>query len=251
MPTLDAIYNQSQADVDTFVSQFDGEIEKVFERVKRIAQANLAGLSQDDILRYEFIWRQSLEQAGYYTLVNDLIDTQFDSIYSGTLKAFDAGGLKTAFTVDDANKIQILKQMKRDFFIRLGDDVGLSVKRELYKYAISNASLDTMTAGISETLAGSNLAKYSQTYARTAIAGFQQEVIDLRSADINEGVWVYVGVNDGRTRDFCRHVLRRNRYYDDSDKSRIENDQDRAYNCRHRFYKMDKQEAEANGYKGN
>lgn len=251
MPTLDAIYNQSQRDVDTFVSQFDGEIEKVFERVKRIAQANLAGLGQDDILRYEFIWRQSLEQAGYYTLVNDLIDTQFDSIYSGTLKAFDAGGLKTAFTVDDANKIQILKQMKRDFFIRLGDDVGLSVKRELYKYAISNASLDTMTAGISETLAGSNLAKYSQTYARTAIAGFQQEVIDLRSADINEGVWVYVGVNDGRTRDFCRHVLRRNRYYDDSDKSRIENDQDRAYNCRHRFYKMDKQEAEANGYKGN
>jgi hypothetical protein len=251
MPTLDAIYNQSQREVDTFVSQFDGEIEKVFERVKRIAQANLAGLGQDDILRYEFIWRQSLEQAGYYTLVNDLIDTQFDSIYSGTLKAFDAGGLKTAFTVDDANKIQILKQMKRDFFIRLGDDVGLSVKRELYKYAISNASLDTMTAGISETLAGSNLAKYSQTYARTAIAGFQQEVIDLRSADINEGVWVYVGVNDGRTRDFCRHVLRRNRYYDDSDKSRIENDQDRAYNCRHRFYKMDKQEAEANGYKGN
>jgi hypothetical protein len=251
MPTLDAIYNQSQREVDTFVSQFDGEIEKVFERVKRIAQANLAGLGQDDILKYEFIWRQSLEQAGYYTLVNDLIDTQFDSIYSGTLKAFDAGGLKTAFTVDDANKIQILKQMKRDFFIRLGDDVGLSVKRELYKYAISNASLDTMTAGISETLAGSNLAKYSQTYARTAIAGFQQEVIDLRSADINEGVWVYVGVNDGRTRDFCRHVLRRNRYYDDSDKSRIENDQDRAYNCRHRFYKMDKQEAEANGYKGN
>ena len=251
MPTLDAIYNQSQADVDTFVSQFDGEIEKVFERVKRIAQANLAGLGQDDILRYEFIWRQSLGQAGYYTLVNDLIDTQFDSIYSGTLKAFDAGGLKTAFTVQDAQKIQILKQMKRDFFIRLADDVGLSVKRELYKYAISNASLDTMTAGISETLAGSNLAKYSKTYARTAIKDFQQEVIDLRAADIDGGVWVYVGVNDGRTRDFCRHVLKRNKFYDDGAKSRIENDEDREYNCRHRFYKMSEEDAIADGYKSN
>jgi len=251
MPTLDAIYNQSQKEVDAFVRQFEGEMEKVFDRVRRIAQANLAGLSPDDVLQYEFVWRQSLKEAGYYTLVNDLIDTQFDKIYSGTLQAFEAGGLSTAFTTDDATKIQILKQMKRDFFIRLGDDVGLSVKRELYKYVISDASLNTMTAGIAQTLDGSNLAKYSNTYARTAIGAFQQEVIDLRAADIEDGVWVYVGVNDGRTRRFCRHVLKRNRYYDDSDKSRIENDQDRAYNCRHRFYKMDKEEAESNGYKGN
>jgi len=231
MPTLDAIYNQSQSEVDAFVRQFDGEIEKVFERVRRIAQANLAGLSPDDVLQYEFVWRQSLKEAGYYVLINDLIDKQFDSIYAGTLQAFDAG--------------------ERDFFIRLGDDVGLSVKRELYKYVISDASVDTMTAGIAQTLDGSDLAKYSQTYARTAIKDFQQEVIDLRAADIEDGVWVYVGVNDGRTRDFCRNVLKRNRYYNDSRKSRIENDQDRAYNCRHRFYKMDKEEAIANGYKGN
>jgi hypothetical protein len=251
MPTLDAIYNQSQKEVDAFVRQFDGEIEKVFDRVRRIAQANLAGLSPDDVLQYEFVWRQSLKEAGYYVLINDLIDKQFDSIYAGTLQAFDAGGLKTAFTASDATKIQLLKQMKRDFFIRLGDDVGLSVKRELYKYVISDASVDTMTAGIAQTLEGSNLAKYSQTYARTAIKDFQQEVIDLRAADIEDGVWVYVGVNDGKTRRFCRNVLKRNRYYDDSDKSRIENDSDRAYNCRHRFYKMDKEEAEDSGYKGN
>ncbi len=251
MPTLDAIYNQSQSEVDAFVRQFDGEIEKVFERVRRIAQANLAGLSPDDVLQYEFVWRQSLKEAGYYVLINDLIDKQFDSIYAGTLQAFDAGGLSTAFTTSDATKIQLLKQMKRDFFIRLGDDVGLSVKRELYKYVISDASVDTMTAGIAQTLEGSNLAKYSQTYARTAIGEFQQEVIDLRSSDIDEGVWIYVGVNDGHTRDFCRRVLNRNKFYDDSDKSRIENDQDRAYNCRHRFYKISEERAEERGYKSN
>lgn len=248
MPTLDAIYNQSQADIDKFIKQFDGEIEQVFDRVRRIAQAKLAGLSTDDVLQYEFIWRQSLKEAGYYVLVNELIDTQFDSIYAGTLQAFEAGGLKTAFTTDDATKIQILKSMKRDFFIRLGDDVGLTVKRELYKHVISDASVDTMATGIAQTLEGSNLAKYSQTYARTAIGEFQQEVIDLRATDIDEGVWVYVGANDGKTRRFCRNVLKRNKCYDDGDKSRIENDSDRAYNCRHRFYKMSKEEAESNGY---
>lgn len=249
MPTLDAIHNQSQADIDRFIKQFDGEVEKVFERVRRIAQANLSGLSPDDVLEYEFIWREALREAGYYQVVNDLIDTQFDSIYAGTIQAFETGGLSTAFTTDDATKIQMLKQMKRDFFIRLGDDVGLAVKRELYKYVISDASVDTMATGIANTLEGSNLAKYSKTYARTAIKDFQQEVIDLRAADIDEGVWVYVGVNDGRTRDFCRNVLKRNRCYNDSQKSRIENDPDREYNCRHRFYKMSKEEAEANGYK--
>lgn len=249
MPTLDAIHNQSQADIDRFIKQFDGEVEKVFERVRRIAQANLSGLSPDDVLEYEFIWREALREAGYYQVVNDLIDTQFDSIYAGTIQAFETGGLSTAFTTDDATKIQMLKQMKRDFFIRLGDDVGLAVKRELYKYVISDASVDTMATGIANTLEGSNLAKYSKTYARTAIKDFQQEVIDLRAADIDEGVWVYVGVNDGRTRDFCRNVLKRNRCYNDSQKSRIENDPDREYNCRHRFYKMSKEEAKANGYK--
>ena len=64
MPTLDAIYNQSQSEVDAFIRQFDGEMEKVFERVRRIANAQLAGLSQDDILKYEFVWRKSLQDAG-------------------------------------------------------------------------------------------------------------------------------------------------------------------------------------------
>lgn len=251
MPTLDAIYNQSQGDVNKFVKQFDGEMEKVFERVKRIAQANLAGLSQDDVLKYEFVWRESLKEAGYYVLVDDLIDKQFDGIYSGTLQAFEAGGLKTAFTIDDAKKIQILKQMKRDFFIRLGDDVGLSVKRELYKYVISDASLDTMTAGITETLTGSNLAKYSKTYARTAIGEFQQEVINLRATDFEDEVWVYVGVNDGKTRRFCRNVLKRNKCYDKAGASKIENDSDRSYNCRHRLYPMSKEGAKADGYSCN
>lgn len=249
MPTLDAIYNQSQADIDKFIKQFDGEVEKVFERVRRIATANLSGLSPDDVLQYEFVWRESLQQAGYYNLVNDLIDTQFDSTYSGILQYFEAGGLATAFTADDAKKIQILKQMKRDFFIRLGDDVGLAVKRELYKYVISDASVDTMATGIAQTLEGNNLAKYSKTYARTAAQNFRQEVIDLRASDIEDKVWVYVGPNDGKTRDFCRRVIKDNKCYNDSDKSKIATDSDRAWNCRHDFVAMDKEEARFNGYK--
>ena len=110
-------------------------------------------------------------------------------MYQGTVNSFTAGGFdKAMFTADDAVKIQMLKNMKRNQFIRLADDIGLTVKRELYKYAISDASLVDMTKGIAQTLAGSNLAKYSKTYALTAIGEFQQELIDLRAKDVGEGV---------------------------------------------------------------
>lgn len=250
MPTLDVIYNQEQAKIDKFIGQFDNDVKRVFEKVKRIAQAKLAGLSQDDILQYEFIWRQSLKEAGYYKLVNELIDTQFDGIYSGVLQTFEAGGLKTAFTKEDAGNIQMLKQMKRDYFVRLGDDVGLTVKRELYKYVISDASVDDMAVGIANTLKGSNLARYSSTYANTAILTFYQEVIDLKAKDI-DGVWVYMGIRDGKTRDFCRHVLNKRKYYDSSGKSKIASDKERAWNCRHQFVLLNKEDAIDDGYSAN
>ena len=252
MPTLDSIYNKEQGRIDGFINQFDGEAEEVFKRVKRIAQAQLAGLSTDDILNYEFAWRDSLKQAGYYDLVNDLIDKQFDQMYQGTVNSFTAGGFdKAMFTADDAVKIQMLKNMKRNQFIRLADDVGLTVKRELYKYAISDASLVDMTKGIAQTLEGSNLAKYSKTYALTAIGEFQQELIDLRAKDVGKGVWVYVGVNDGATRKYCAHLLSDNKCYNDSKKNELEGNPKRRFNCRHRFYKMKKEEAKANGYSCN
>ena len=251
MPTLDTIYNQEKNRIDGFIKQFDDEAEEVFKRVQLIAQSKLAGLSPDDILNYEFAWRDTLKEAGYYDLVNNLVDDQFNEMYKGTVDVFSEGGYETMFTADDAKKIQILKQMKRDQFIRFADDIGLEVKRELYKYSISDASLVDMTAGIAQTLADSSLAKYSKTYALTAIGEFQQELIDLRAKDVGAGVWVYVGVNDGATRDFCSGLLVNNLCYNDERKNELERNPKRAYNCRHRFYKMKKEEAKANGYSCN
>ena len=245
---LENLYTQSQSTTNYFTTKFSKNIATVLARVKVLAIANLKGIQVSDVLEYELVWREALRQAGYYTLVNDLIDKQFNTIYKGTLNAFNAGGLKTAFTTADASKIQIIKQMKRDFFIRIADDIGLDLKRELYKYAISDASLATMTTGISQRLASTKLGSYAETYARTSIQEFQQEVIDLRASKIEEGVWVYVGVSDDATRDFCNAVLNDNYYYDDSKKSEIESNPLRQYNCRHRFYFISEATAIDEGY---
>jgi hypothetical protein len=251
MPTLDSIYNKEKGKVDGFIRKFDNEADAVFKRVQRIATAQLAGLSTDDILSYEFAWRNTLRDAGYYKMVNSLIDDQFNDMFEGTQKAFKTNGYDALFTADDAKKIQILKNMKREQFIKLADDIGLSVKRELYKYAISDASLDDMVKGLQQQLADSDLAKYSKTYALTAIGSFQQELIDLMGKAVGEGVWVYVGVKDDKTREYCSHLLRENKCYDDAKKNSLERDSRRNYNCRHRFYKMKREEAKAGGYSCN
>jgi len=251
MATLDSIYNQEKGKIDGFINKFDGEAEAVFKRAKRLAQARLAGLSTDDILSYEVAWREVLRDAGYYDMVNGLIDDQFDKMYAGTKEAFILNGFDAAFTADDATKIQLLKNLKRSQFNRLADDVGLSIKRELYKYAISDATLLDMTAGLEQVLESSNLARYAKTYALTAIGEFQQELIDLMGKGVGEGVWVYVGVNDDATRKYCKQLLRDNKCYEEAKKNELERDSRRAYNCRHRFYKMKKQEAIDSGYSCN
>jgi len=251
MPTLDSIYNKEQSKVDGFIKGFDSEADAVFKRVKRIATAQLAGLSTDDILGYEFAWRNTLRDAGYYKMVNSLIDDRFNEMFDGTQKAFKANGFDALFTAEDAKNIQIIKNMKREQFTKLADDIGLSVKRELYKYSISDASLSDMVAGLEQTLADSDLARYSKTYALTSIGEFQQELIDLMAKGVGDGVWVYVGVKDDKTREYCSHLLSENKCYDDSKKNSLERDSRRSYNCRHRFYKMKREEANASGYQCN
>ena len=251
MPTLDSIYNKEQAKIGKFIAQFDDEADAVFKRVRRIATAQLAGLNTDNILSYEFAWRNALRDAGYYKMVNSLIDKRFNDMFDGTQEAFKANGYDALFSADDAKKIQIIKNMKRAQFGKLADDIGLSVKRELYKYAISDATLDDMVKGLEQTLNDSDLAKYSKTYALTAIGEFQQELIDLMGKGVGKGVWVYVGVKDDKTREYCSHILSKNKCYDDAKKHELERDSRRAYNCRHRFYKMKPEEAKASGYSCN
>lgn len=248
MSVIDDIYNKQFNKAEKLISEFEGELSKVLDRVNRLSIAQLSALSPDEILSFNEVWQGILRDAGYYDLVDSYITVSFDSFYDDTLKAFEAAGLSTAWSANDAQSMDALKTMKRDFFIALGDDAGKSVQKELYRYALADANINEMTQAISESIDNINLKRYANTYARTAIQEYQQEIIDIRSADIDEGVWVYVGVNDGATRPFCKHVLEENTCYTDSEKLKLENDPAREFNCRHRFYKMSKDKALDLGY---
>lgn len=251
MPTLDEIYNQEKKKTDSAVNKFNKKSDKVFKRVQALAVVGLAGLSPNDILSYDLKWREVLRDSGYYDMVNELVDKDFNKLFKGTREAFSAGGYDALFTTDDANKIQALKQLHREEFARLAENTGLEIKTELFKYSIADTPFEDVTAGILAKLEDTDFARYSKTYALTAIGDYQQTVIDVMAKDVGEGVWVYVGVNDDATRPYCKDILSKNKHYNESEMNRLKSDSRRDYNCRHRFYKMKKEEAEESGYQDN
>lgn len=249
MPTLDEIYNQEKRKTDIAVNKFNAESERVFKRVQSLAVVGLAGLTPDSILEYDLRWREILRDAGYYDMVNELVDKDFNNLFKGTKEAFTAGGYDALFTEDDANKIHAMKQLHREEFIRLAETTGIEIKTQLFQYSIGDTPLPDITAGILAKLQDTDLERYAKTYALTAVKDYQQAVIDVMGKNVGEGVWVYVGVNDDKTRPYCKDILQDNKYYTESEMNRLKNDTRRDFNCRHRFYKMKKKEAEELGYK--
>jgi len=159
------------------------------------------------------------------------------------------GGFNARYTNDDLNKIIQLKALQLQQFDSLANETSIKIQQGLYKYVLSNAKQYQIHQQLKKDLQGSNLAKYSTTLANTAIGEFQQSVIDIKAQDL-DGVWIYVGVNDSKTRDFCKNILKNNNYYTNDQKLRIQNDPDRKYNCRHRLRLVSLDYALRNGYNG-
>jgi len=245
--TLDEVYNKQNQTAQQLYTSFDSRFDTVFANIISLATSRLSGLSIDDVLQYEIVWQEILDESGYYDLVSEYIDISFDDVYDDTLKAFSVVGLSTAFTEADLTKISILKGMHKEFFDKMANDIGLTVKKQLYNYAIADASVNQMAVNIAKDIQDTGLAKYSKTYARTSITNYQQEVINVRSAD-EAGVWIYMGVVDGKTRPFCRRLMNSYKYYTTAQKNKYERDEDREFNCRHRFYLVSKGWAENENY---
>lgn len=246
MNALDAVYSKQYKLANELAEDFDGRMNEVMTKVIALAMVRLSNATESDFLNYEIVFRDILTEAGYYDLIDQYIYEDFDEFYQLSIEAFKVAGIANAFEQADIQKIEALKRMKRDFFISIGDDAGLKLKQELYRYALTNASMESIAGVLSQSIEDTRLAKYANTYARTSIADFQQELIDLRAGD--EGVWVYIGVNDAKTRPFCKHLINEARCYDDEEKLKLQADPKREFNCRHRFHKVSKEWAIKEGY---
>jgi hypothetical protein len=248
--TVEELALQQEEFINTIIGEFSSEFDTVFEKAKASMTVYVA--NGGDALAADAYWIKSLSDAGYYTLVNKFINEDFDTIYTHVREAFDAAGMPINLSNESLSQIIGLKQLDIDYFNSLALESAQSIRSNLYKYTLSNMSVDGMISQISADLEGTSLKRYSTTYALTSITDFQQGVINVASQDVEDveefAGWVYVGVLDGKTRPFCRHILEQNKVLTQEEKVTLESDAQRAYNCRHTFHPISKEQAEEQGY---
>ena len=243
-------HERQQKAVEEIVKKFDGKMTKVIAEVQRLLNRYFmdTNINPRTSLQFDTVMNQILQEAGYYTLVNQMIDDDYNELFSLVQSGFKAGGFDITYTANDLQLVQALKRIQADKFSVVGSTAGTTLRENLYRYSLSDYTKDQMAAQIALDLEGTNLARHSGTLARTAIGEYQQSVIDIEAEDL-DGVWLYVGVSDGKTRDFCQCVLNKKAYFDKATKNRIESDPKRKYNCRHRLRMVTKEYAENAGFK--
>lgn len=244
---LDAILAKAEGQRIEQSELFGREFDKVIAKVLELS----AGLvySAADPLSYDLAFIAILEEAGYYALVSKYIDDSYDVVYPSVTAGFKATGLEAIFTKNDLAKVKALKEIDLSLWNSVADDAALSIKKSVYKYALAGMNKNDMAREIAIDIEDTGLARYSKTYANTGIELFNQSVVDMKSEGAG-GVWIYSGVNDLKTRPFCKCTLEKMRFYDDANKQDIQNDSRRRFNCRHVLYMVSKEYAEEEGYTG-
>lgn len=240
--------------IENLEKKQDAELSKFEKRIQRIQQTivdmSIATAIQDikDPITYDRVFGQILTSSGYYNEINNFINTSYDVIYKDIGAMLSLGGIPITFDNKDLTKIASIKQMHFDRFSELSNATINTMKQEIFKYSLSNATSETIVAGIRNTLEQSDLAKYSGTYATTLISEYSQSIIDLKAQDTINGVWIYKGVLDAKTRPFCSCLLNKQGYYTDEQKSILQADNRRRWNCRHIFLKVTEDYAIERGY---
>lgn len=243
------LHDKQQQEIDKIVSSFDGDMGNIVLEVERLLNRYMINnqTNTTNALKFDVEFNRILQESGYYDLVNRMIDTDYDKLFSLISEGFTAGGLALTYTADDLSRVMALKSLQANQFTIVGSTAGTTLRENIFKYALSNYTSEDMQKQIIADFKDTNLVKYSKTLANTSIKEFQESMIDIGAEGL-DGVWLYVGVKDSSNRDFCRCILSKQSYYDDTEKNKLRYDPDRKYNCRHRFRMVTKEYAKKSGY---
>jgi len=238
-----------QKEIEAVVKRFDGDMSRVVLEVEKLINrwflsTNVTSLSS---LEFNVYFEKILNESGYYALVNKMVNEDFNKLFPMMQEGMKLGGLFSTYTEEDLTRIMALKSVEINKFSVLASTAGTTLRDNLYKYTLSNFTIEDMAKQIASDFEGTNLARHSTTLANTVVGEMQQSSLDLLAEGL-DGVYLYVGVNDGVTRDFCKCVLKEKAYYNDKQKNKIASDPKRKYNCRHRLRFVTEEYAKEQGY---
>ncbi len=233
------IFNEIESQIDDIINKFSDDIEKVFAEVSTLISAWMIDndITKTTALNFDVVVNDMLSRSGYFDVVNEFIDNDYDKLFPMVQDNMAVAGSIIAYTALDLENIMALKAMDSNKFSILASTAGSSLRESLTKYAISDYTSLDMQKDIIDEFQGTNIVRHSKTIADTSITEFHQSVIDIKAEEFDDLVWFYDGANiDEVTRDYCKCILRADKYYSKNDKNKLKNNPKRKYNCRHYFY---------------
>lgn len=225
-------------------------------------------------------------------ILNRSLNTILDELKQGKLSAKEAAAVLGRLIPELeraglAKEMAGLKKLYADEFKQIGDyfakvgykDVLTTVDKQvaetLFNYDVSSirarafAGVDSLKSavmrqvlvgkydGINDliTKAGREAAWKVESELRTALSGFEQVITNTKAQELGFDLYIYLGPDDGVTREFCQDVLDENKAWTEEEIAALDNEQGLdpfvyggGYNCRHQWRPVDKEYAEENGY---
>ena len=84
--SLKSLIDANQQELDEIIDKFDKRLEKIFKKINTLATARIATISDiDDVVNFDLIWREILNESGYYDLLQRYVNTLDD--LQGSLNA--------------------------------------------------------------------------------------------------------------------------------------------------------------------
>lgn len=250
--SLKDLIDANQEELEDIIAKFDKRLDKIFRKVNVLATARIANISDiDDVVKFDVIWRGILEEAGFYNLLQRYVNTLDD--LQGSLNAvLTEAGLLETLGADQIKRLTAIKELQIKGIEQIGIDAGLTLKKGLYNNVLAGKTKADLLVSMSDELGGTKYASYAKTYANTAINDYRQATLNQRAEVIQDDddiVWIYDGNDiDEVTRDFCAEVLVANKAYSTDEKNELEASPERAWNCRHFFTFVTRQDAIDMGY---
>lgn len=237
------------------VLDFEKNLRKVIAALQTLIIKNaksgyLFSLNADERIRFApDIYNsliQALNESGYYPLVSDLIN-QDKELIAEIVSIRGAAKLPTAFSKTSREVLDAFRSMEYNQFRLIGEDFANTLAQELTQFVLTGVDetvfIDTIRSKLE-----SGLQRYATTYATTSRAKFAQQVQDEAAKNYDgELYWEYTGPVDDRMRDACIDGMDK-QYFTDFERSMFEaaTAEERAWNCRHIFQQITKEDYEVN-----
>lgn len=136
---------------------------------------------------------------------------------------------------------------------------GKTIEREIgnARSTIMRAVISKSTVDIDKAIddATPKIRAQIETEANTALSAYNQTLTNARAAAAGLTVFIYLGPEDEKTRDFCQKLIDDGRIFSRDEIERMDNKQGLpvmeaggGYNCRHQWRPISNKEARAHGF---